>query len=107
MRNIIKKKIVFQDFKFTIKILKQYLLGSIFSVDDNSIVKIKQNPFFFFNKKFCNVYYNSELIIQITIKSLTDLNGYTLELKFLTENELIKQKSLICFIIYSIQYNLS
>lgn len=101
-----RKKIVFQDFKFKIKILKQYLYSSIFSVD-NSVVKIKQNPFFFFNKRFCKVYYNSELVIEITIKRLTDISGYTLELKFFNENELVKQASLICFIIYSIEYNLS
>lgn len=101
-----RKKIVFQDFKFKIKIIKQYLYSSIFKVD-NSVVKIKQNPFFFFNKRFCKVYYNSELVIEITIKSLTDISGYTLELKFFNENEVVKQASLICFIIYSIEYNLS
>lgn len=101
-----KKKIVFQNFTFNIKILKQYLYSSIFSVD-NSVVKIKDNPLFFFNKRFCKVYYNSELVIEITIKSLTDISGYTLELKIFTEDELIKQACLICFIIYSVGYNLS
>jgi hypothetical protein len=101
-----QKKIVFQDFKFNIKILKQYLYSSIFCVD-NSVIKIKQNPFFFLNKKFGTVYYNSELIIEITIKSLTEVSGYTLELKFFTENELVKQACLICFMIDITGNNLS
>ncbi|WP_396175933.1 hypothetical protein [Flavobacterium sp.] len=102
----IRKKIVFQDFAFHVKILKQQIFSSIFSIDDN-LIQVNHNPFFLFNKNFCKVYYNSELVIEITIKSTVDLSGYNLDLKFFIENELVKQASLICFIIYSIEYNLS
>lgn len=100
------KKIVFQDFPFVIKILNQRWFSSSFSVDE-SIIKIKHNPLFLFGKIFCNVYHNSNLILEISMKSKIDVRGYNLELKFLTEDEQVKQISLTCFIIYSIEYNLS
>jgi hypothetical protein len=100
------KKIIFQDFTFTLEILRQKVFSSIFCINKD-IIKINHNPFFLFNKNFCTVYYNSELVIEISMKSVIEVSGYNLELKFFTENELIKQASLMSFIIYSIEYNLS
>lgn len=100
------KKIILQKFPFNVKILNQRWFSSNFDVDGNTI-KIKHNPFFLFSKNFSKIYYNSNLIVEIFIKSKIDVSGYNLEVKFLTKNDQINNMSLLCFIIYSIEYNLS
>jgi len=71
---LLGKKIAFQHLPFTVEIIKQRWFNSTFAVGEN-IIRIKHNPFFLFNKRFCKVYFNSEQVIKISIKNIIDVNG--------------------------------
>jgi len=100
-------KIIYQNFLYNVKIINQKFFMVEFNVDGN-VIRITHNPFFYFNKKkFSKIYFNSELTTIVSMKKILDIEGYNLELNFLKEDKLIKDVSIICFIIYCIELNLS
>lgn len=105
--HFIRKKIISQNFLYTIEIVNQKIFSSVFKVNDN-FIKVSHNPFFMFNKKiFCDIYFNSEVIAIVSLKSVIDTNGYNLELKFLKKDQFIEYNCLLCFLIYSIEFNMN
>ncbi|MDN3672840.1 hypothetical protein QWY99_07225 [Flavobacterium branchiarum] len=100
-----KKQILYQSFFEKINIIKQQLYMTDFLIDENQI-RIKNNPFFFFNKKiFSKIYFNSELIAIVSMRDILDLEGYNLDIKFLVENKQIEKYSVLCYLICCIEFN--
>lgn len=103
---LLKKEILFQNFSNSIEISKQKLYSTDFLINNN-IIQIKNNPFFFFSKKvFSKIYYNSELIGIVSMRKILDIEGYNLEVKFLSQNEDVKYNSIICYLICCIEFNM-
>ena len=101
----LKKQILYQSFFEKINIIKQQLYMTDFLIDENQI-RIKNNPFFFFNKKiFSKIYFNSELIAIVSMRDILDLEGYNLHIKFLVENKQIEKYSVLCYLISCIEFN--
>ncbi len=101
----LKKKILYQNFPNTIEIVNQHLFVTDFLIDKN-LIKIQNNPFFFFNKKtFSRIYYNSELVANVSMKKIFDIEGYNLEVNFVVKNKQIEYYSTICYLIYCIEFN--
>lgn len=101
----LKKQILYQSFFEKINIIKQQLYMTDFLIDENQI-RIKNNPFFFFNKKiFSKIYFNSELIAIVSMRDILDLEGYNLDIKFLVENKQIEKYSVLCYLICCIEFN--
>ncbi|OJX53453.1 MAG: hypothetical protein BGO88_05275 [Flavobacterium sp. 38-13] len=103
----LKKDILFQNFKSFIEIKNQKLFAAEFYIG-NDIITVTKNPFVLFNRSFfCKIYSNLELIANVSLKKKLDTNGINLKVEYLKEDETIEYNSLICLLIYSIEFNLA
>lgn len=98
----LKKKILEQNFLNTVEIVQQHLYETDFLID-NKLIKVKNNPF---NKKnFSKIFCNSELIANVSIRSVFDIEGYNLEINFFVKDPQMEYYSIICYLIYCIEFN--
>lgn len=80
-------KILFQDLESTIRVLSSNCpFYSKFKAGKNEI-KIIDNPLYFIYPKFYSkVFWNNELIADVSLKKIIDTEGAELQIKFISEN---------------------
>lgn len=68
----------------------------------NNIVKVKDNPFYFFNKRMSKIFFNNFQVANVTLKNNFGIGkngGFTQIVNFTTDKEDVIQQCLICYAI--------
>ncbi|MFT3794814.1 hypothetical protein [Flavobacterium sp.] len=101
-------KIRHQALDTTIKIISSSLFQTRFSIDGGSIVKIKDNPFYFVNKKyFSKMYWDNNLVATVSLDKVLDPDGVSLEVAFSGDIEEKHQRCLmVCYLATALNVNI-
>jgi|GEM_PF-6215993 len=101
-------KIKHQSIGANVKVLGRGFYNSVFSINNADLLKIKDNIFYIFYKKyFSKIYWNSILIANVSLCKILDPDGVSLEVIFVDDVDEEKQfVSLVCYLASALNLNI-
>lgn len=100
-------RIYFQDFEKKITVRNNNLFFSTFIVDNDKIKITNNLIYFLYPKFFSKIYWNNQLVANVSIKKLLDIDGITLEVKFKEQyDDDVQYYSIILYLMTSLNLNI-